>query len=456
MLYFFEMATSKEKTILTVTQLTRAIKDNLESDFRFVRISGEISNLKTPYSGHSYFTLKDSNAQIRGVLFKQQKRFVSLDLKDGQEVVCFGRVTVYEPRGDYQLILDSVELFGKGKLQREFEELKEKLSAKGYFDPEIKKEVPPYPKKIAVISSATGAALQDFLKIVRMRNAPLHIQIIPSLVQGKDAPADLVRAIKLAARQVDIDVIVLCRGGGSLEDLWAFNDEAVADAIHSCTIPIVTGIGHEIDFTITDFCADLRAPTPTAAAEALTADSASILAHVIGLNRRLFRSIQQRLAKEETRLNHSLKLLGSFSSHLERGEHRLKMSTSYLISAMGEKLTLLEARLQMSTARLQAQAPVAKIRLQESHVSNLKRRLSAAIEATLARKRMELGAQAALLNSVSPLATLARGYSIVRKQDYKGRPSKVITDSGSVSKGDAISVLLHKGEMDCVVVSTEK
>jgi exodeoxyribonuclease VII large subunit len=177
------MTSIKDQRILSVSQLTRAIKNNLENEYRFVRISGEISNLKTPYSGHSYFTLKDSSAQIRAVLFKQQKRFVSLDMKDGQEVVCFGRVTVYEPRGDYQLILDSVELFGQGKLQLEFEALKAKLESKGYFDQSIKKQIPSFPKKIIVISSATGAALQDFLKIVKLRSSPMHILIIPALMQ---------------------------------------------------------------------------------------------------------------------------------------------------------------------------------------------------------------------------------------------------------------------------------
>ena len=198
------MNTSKDQAILTVTQLTRAIKNNLENEYRFVRISGEISNLKTPYSGHSYFTLKDSNAQIRGVLFKQQKRFVRLDLRDGADVVCFGRVTVYEPRGDYQLIVDSIEQFGKGKLQKEFEALKEKLAAKGYFENDIKKVLPEFAKNIVVISSATGAALQDFLKIVKLRKSPLQIKILPALMQGKDAPGQICSAIKRADTLPDV------------------------------------------------------------------------------------------------------------------------------------------------------------------------------------------------------------------------------------------------------------
>lgn len=450
------MTTAKSQTILTVSQLTRAIKNNLENEYRFVRISGEISNLKTPYSGHSYFTLKDSGAQIRGVLFKQQKRFVSTDLKDGQEVVCFGRVTVYEPRGDYQLIIDSVELFGKGQLQREFEALKEKLSLKGYFDKAIKKEIPAFPKKIIVISSATGAALQDFLKIVRIRHSPLHIQIIPALMQGKDAPADIVKALSIAERQSDVDAIVLCRGGGSIEDLWAFNDEQVAGSIFKCQVPIVTGIGHEIDFTIADFCADFRAPTPTAAAETLTTDTGNVLSLLAGLRRRLGRTMELLLSSYDLRLKQNLKELSNFSSHLVQGEHRLALGKSYLIQAMDDKLTSLDSRLQMSSARLEAQAPLAKIELQQSLLSHLKKQLLGSMQAIINSNHAKLGSQAALLNSVSPLATLARGYSVVRKQNREGKPTTVITDSTSVSTGDAVSVLLHKGEIDCVVVGEEK
>lgn len=450
------MTSSKDQRILSVSQLTRAIKNNLENEYRFVRISGEISNLKTPYSGHSYFTLKDSNAQIRGVLFKQQKRFASLDLKNGQEVVCFGRVTVYEPRGDYQLIIDSVELFGQGKLQLEFEALKEKLESKGYFDQTVKKLIPAFPKKIVVISSATGAALQDFLKIVKMRSSPMHILIVPALMQGKDAPADITKGISLAEKQSNIDAIVLCRGGGSIEDLWAFNDERVADAIYKCTIPIITGIGHEIDFTIADFCSDYRAPTPTAAAEKLTSDSGDVLTQITSFRRRLVRSLQQLIASHDIQLKHSLKSLSGFSTTLNEGDHRLTMSKSYLIQAFGDRLSHLESRLQMSIARLESQAPLSKIELQQNLLTHLKKELIGNMQRAINRQEIRLGSQAALLNSVSPLATLARGYSVVRVQNYEGKPTKVVTDSSTVKKGDAVSVLLHKGEIDCVVVSTAK
>ncbi|MBU1566683.1 MAG: exodeoxyribonuclease VII large subunit, partial [Proteobacteria bacterium] len=218
------MNTINKESILTVSQLTAAIKDILETEYRFVKICGEISNLKTPFSGHSYFTLKDSGAQIRAVLFKQQKRFVELNVQDGQQVVVFGRISLYEPRGEYQIVADSIELYGIGKLLKEFEQLKRKLADKGYFAVEFKKPLPPYPGKIIIISSPTGAAIQDFLKIVKNRMSPVHIQILPVKVQGKTAAAEIAKAIGIAQKIADADVIVLCRGGGSIEDLWAFNE----------------------------------------------------------------------------------------------------------------------------------------------------------------------------------------------------------------------------------------
>lgn len=450
------MITTKEQNILTVTQLTRAIKTNLENEYRFVRISGEISNLKTPYSGHSYFTLKDDNAQLRAVLFKQQKRFVALRMEDGQQVVCFGRITVYEPRGDYQLIVDSVELYGKGRLQQEFEALKQKLSARGYFDQSIKKELPPFARKIAVVTSPTGAALQDFLKIVKTRHSPLQIIIVPTLVQGKEAPPAIAAAIKRAQSIAGIEAIVLCRGGGSLEDLWAFNDEAVADSIYHCKIPLLTGIGHEVDFTIADFCADLRAATPTAAAEILTSDTAELLQGIASLKNRLRRSMLSKLSVADRELRHSTKLLGTFRSNLAAGEHRLTMSKSYLIQAMADYLQNLSSKLQIRQAKLAGHAPLAKIDLQEKHLNYLKRELISHIKQKLQRCEAELGSKAALLNSVSPLATLGRGYSIVRKKKEDGKPGTVITDSGQVAPGDKVNVLLHQGDMDCIVESTGK
>ncbi len=445
------MKRTEAEPILTVSQLTRSIKSILENEYRFVRISGEISNLKTPFSGHSYFTLKDSSSQIRGVLFKQQKRFVELTLKDGQEVVCFGRVTVYEPRGEYQLVIDSVELFGTGRLQAEFERLKGKLSNRGYFSASIKKTLPAYPGRIVIISSPTGAAIHDFLKITRNRQSPLHIQILPVRVQGTEAAGEIARAIQMANSINNVDVIVLCRGGGSLEDLWAFNEEKVADAIHLSEIPVVTGIGHEIDFTIADFCADYRCPTPTGVAEKIVPDSLTLLHHIKTLQNSQRNRVQRKITFLDRQLKNSLRVLGNMKNIFDNAEYRLQLSKSYLFQAITRNISGRDNQLQSHIRRLQSQPPTTRIDFKEKHIQMLTGQLHNHIKRILERKQAAFVKQAALLNSVSPLATLERGYSVVRKFDVDKKSYRVISRSGDTKVGDELNIMLHKGQLDCVV-----
>ncbi|HBT97123.1 MAG TPA: exodeoxyribonuclease VII large subunit, partial [Desulfobulbaceae bacterium] len=258
--------------IQTVSQLTAALKFLVERQYSFIAVRGEISNLRLPASGHQYFTLKDAGAQLRAVLLKPQARYLAAPLRDGGQVICRGRVTVYEPRGDYQLLVDSVEADGEGELRLKFDTLKAKLTAEGLFAEERKRPLPAFPEKIVIITSATGAALHDFLTIWRRRRSNVHVVIYPSAVQGKNAALELATALERVNSEIGGDIIVLCRGGGSLEDLSAFNEEILARAIVRSQIPVVTGVGHEIDFTIADFCADWRAPTPTGAAERSIAD----------------------------------------------------------------------------------------------------------------------------------------------------------------------------------------
>ncbi|RPH38632.1 MAG: exodeoxyribonuclease VII large subunit, partial [Desulfobulbaceae bacterium] len=267
------MSPEFNQEILTVSQATQSIKYLLEDSFRFIHVRGEISNLKIPYSGHQYFILKDSSAQLRAVLFKTQERYLSRPLADGQQVLCHGRISVYEQRGEYQLIIDIVENLGSGELQIKFEKLKKKLADEGLFAGSRKKPLPPFPEKIILLTSPSGAAVHDFLTVWHNRRSSVAIQILPVRVQGKGAGEEIAAALDLANNKLTADMIVLCRGGGSIEDLWAFNEECVARAIARSAIPVVTGIGHEIDFTIADFCADLRAPTPTGAAERIIPDT---------------------------------------------------------------------------------------------------------------------------------------------------------------------------------------
>jgi exodeoxyribonuclease VII large subunit len=445
----------KSEAILTVSELTQSIKRILETEYRFIRLTGEISNLKTPFSGHSYFTLKDSGAQIRAVFFKQQQKFSSLTLQDGQQVVAFGRISVYEPRGEYQIIVDSVELYGIGRLQRQFEELKKKLAEQGYFAAELKKPLPAFPTKIVVISSPTGAAIQDFLKIVKIRKSPVHIQILPVKVQGKDAATEIAGAIRTAQNLPGADVIVLCRGGGSIEDLWAFNEEIVAEAIHRSTLPVVTGIGHEIDFTIADFCADFRCPTPTGAAERLIPDSDSLLRHIGTLKNSLVLRFQRKLTLLEQQVYHRARMLGEMKNVLKNIEFRLQLSTSYLSQAMTRSVTEKEQHLRSLLGRLQLQKPSSRIELYGQQLNMLMAQLNNHIQRIVERKEAALAEQATLLNSVSPLATLGRGYAIVRRKHLEDGSYLVVSRADDADLGEELNILFHEGQLWCVVTDKE-
>ncbi len=447
------MNTLDTQEILTVSQLTQAIKNILETEYRWVRICGEISNLKTPFSGHSYFTLKDAGAQIRAVLFKQQKKFLDLALQDGQQVILFGRISVYEPRGEYQLVVDSVQLYGLGRLLQEFERQKRKLADKGYFAAELKKPLPSFPTKIVVITSPTGAAIQDFLKIVRTRKSPVHIQILPVKVQGRDAAAEIARAIEIAQGLAGVEIVVLCRGGGSIEDLWAFNEEIVAEAIHRSTIPVVTGIGHEVDYTIADFCADFRCPTPTGAAEKLVPDTAILRRHLQSLQVSLQLRMQRKIAFLDQQVYHHAKMLGDMENVFKNVKFRLQLSKSYLVQAISGNLLAKEQRLQNLVRRLHQEIPSARIALQEQHIHLLATQLNNHMQRTLEKKRAALTEQATLLNGMSPLATLARGYAIVRKKNPEDGSYRIVARARDATVGEELQVLLHEGQLQCLVTA---
>ncbi len=450
-IFQIKMHSLSQQTILTVSQLTKNIKTTLEGRYRFVKVRGEISNMRTPSSGHSYFTLKDNNSQIRAVLFKQQKRFITTDLRDGQQVICFGRVTVYEPRGDYQLILDSIEPEGKGQLQQKFEDLKKELHAKGYFDSEIKKNLPFFPKKIAVITSPTGAAIQDFLKIVRNRQAAVTIQIFPVRVQGNLAAGEIAHALNTLNRQNVHDLILLCRGGGSIEDLWAFNEVAVAEAVYASKIPVVSAVGHEIDFTIADFCADHRSPTPTAAAEELLPDTVFLRQRIDELSRKLELIIKNITRFSEQKLTHNIRLLGKVNTVLKETEFRLSLAESSLFGGIERHIISRKQRLSRATDIFYSLSPQRKINDQQRHLAHLKKMLQIFISRIVDQKETAFQSNAAILHSVSPLATLERGYSIAKKITAGGKAEKIITDSAHVTPGDDIQILLHRGQITCEV-----
>lgn len=440
--------------VLSVSEITSSIKDLIEGKFRFVTVKGEVSNLKTPYSGHSYFTLKDATAQIRAVLFKNQKRFLTTTLEDGTEIICHGRVSLYEPRGEYQLIIDSVENEGQGALQQQFEKTKTELQQKGYFEPSRKKPLPYLPHKVILISSATGAALKDFLQVVQRRSHNCLFQIIPVRVQGKLAAPEIAQALKRANAIDGVDAIVICRGGGSIEDLWAFNEKIVADAIFNSTIPVISGVGHEIDFTIADFCADLRAATPTAAAEQLLPDSQALSEKIASHQSRQQNCIENSLLEATGRVQRARKGLRKTEDIIERSALQLQLTSSYLKQAIVDRLNKEKYRLSSLRTQLHAEAPREKMIFQKRQVENVHLRLLRAMEHRISEKEAAFGKEVALLHSVSPLATLSRGYSVTRtyKNDKTGA---VISSNNKVEIGDKVHILLHDGSLQCEVLGKD-
>ncbi|MBM9520649.1 exodeoxyribonuclease VII large subunit [Desulforhopalus vacuolatus] len=448
------MSSTSSDTILTVGQFTSNLKEILESLFRFVHISGEISNLRTPLSGHSYFTLKDSEAQLQAVLFKRQKRFVDLQLEDGQKVICFGRISVYEPRGNYQLIVDSIEVNGSGQLQQDFEKLKKKLLSRGYFDDARKLKIPVAPQRIAVISSPAGAAFIDFLKTIRLRGTSAHIELLPVPVQGNEAAGKIAAAINTLNTLNRHDIIVLIRGGGSLEDLWAFNEEVVADAIFNTRLPVVTGIGHEIDFTIADFCADWRCSTPTAAAELLTPDRRHNKERLRTCKVRLCNRITEQLNTARQNLKLQTRDLHRFTYTVDECSHRLEMSHALLTQAIDTVIGEREDRHVELYHRLMLSAPLNRIEKKRNNLDWALGKIFTTMNQQLASREKNIAGTAALLHGVSPLATLLRGYSITRTIPKKGE-KEIVRNSASVQCGEQIEVLLHEGRLECEVKKIE-
>ncbi len=443
--------------ILTVSQISHSIRNLLEGEFRFVRVSGEISNLSRPYSGHSYFTLKDEGAQLRAVLFKGQQRFLAKDIGDGQQVVCHGRISVYEPRGDYQLIVDTIDFHGAGLLQLQFEELKKRLAAEGLFNEERKKAIPPFPRRITLITSPSGAAVHDFLKIWRNRGWGATIQIFPVRVQGAGAAEEIAGAItrinriKITNTELRPDIIVLCRGGGSLEDLWAFNEECVARAIAGSTLPIVTAIGHEVDFTIADFCADLRAPTPTGAAEQIVPDNARVQRQILLCKRQLATLLLKKINDYSRQVYQNRRLLGDLGMTLSHLTLRIDHSLSRLTHSLERLFQQQTLCLERILSRLERQSPVTRVAIQTERLRHATEKLYQQIQVLLQQKSAAFSAQAALLDTVSPLATLARGYAIVRRKKSEKKQEEIISRSGQVHPGEQIEIVLHDGRLECEV-----
>lgn len=437
--------------IFTVSEINASIRGILESRFPFISIAGEISNLRRPVSGHLYFTLKDENAQIKAVLFKMQQRYLTEKPADGRQVICRGRISVYEPRGEYQLIVDAMDFHGAGLLQLEYEKLKKKLADEGLFDREKKKVLPEYPGHITVVTSPQGAAVHDFIRVAGARYPLAAISIYPVTVQGSRASAEIADALEDINNSVPTDIIVLCRGGGSIEDLWAFNEEKVARAIVVSDIPVVSAVGHETDFTIADLAADLRAPTPSSAAELVFPDKESLKKQVNTLQGRLRRLLTANLDTFEEKLilqRHKLASLNKYiDSMLMKLDHlavRIEKATLAVMSGY-------QAKLDNAARLLQTNNPLYQLRFRQQEMQGLHRRLIMAAKRNIDDARDELSRLAGVLDAVSPLATLARGYSIVRRPSPK---QEIISDYRDVAVQDRVEVTLHKGFIACTIEKT--
>jgi exodeoxyribonuclease VII large subunit len=442
-----------ERRILTVTEINQLIKGTLEGQFGEVWVQGEISNLRIPASGHVYFTLKDAQCQLRTVCFKPQIRMLKFKLEDGLAVLVRGHLTVYEPRGDYQLIADTMEPQGLGSLQLAFEQLKARLQKEGLFDPERKRKLPLLPRKIAVVTSSTGAAIRDILRVLHRRNRSLHVLIYPVKVQGTGAAQEIAAGIRYLNTFEDIDVIITGRGGGSIEDLWAFNEEPVARAIFQSRIPVISAVGHEIDFTIADMVADLRAPTPSAAAEMVSGVRAELQQRIDAANLRLQRAVSRSLADGRQRLqllsgSRAFKLV---ESRIQQAQQRVDDLGSRAAAALKTLVAQRRSRHAQMGQRLEKVNPLQVLQRRRAQLTLAWTRLRHAILHVLEPGRTRLQGAAGKLDALSPLAILARGYAIC--QDARGH---IVTDASRVAAGDPVSVRLSQGSLDCRVSAIRK
>ena len=444
------------RTILSVTDLNSEVNLMLNRGFSLLWVEGEISNLSQPSSGHIYFSLKDNKAQIRCAMFRNRNMKLNIQPKNGMKVLVRGRVGLYEPRGDYQLIAEHMEDAGVGELQRQFEALKQKLSDSGLFDDSHKKAFPEYPSRIAVITSPTGAALQDILNVLKRRSPQTPVLVYPVAVQGASAKTQIEVAIRKADSNKKCDVIILARGGGSLEDLWSFNEENVAKAIYHAETPIICGVGHEIDFTIADFAADLRAPTPSAAAELITENKDHLLTDItqtqLWLKQTINSNIQQKQQKldwlsSRLQLQKPSNKIQQQSQHLDDIEARLKKQITLFINERQIRLTHLKDR-------VQSHQPFKKIQDNRQRLAHVETRLLQSINQHWQNKQSQFLLQMAKLDSISPLNTLKRGYAIAYKNDNGQATGKfLVTSINNIDIDQQLVIQLKDGEVNTKVLS---
>jgi exodeoxyribonuclease VII large subunit len=429
---------------ISVSQLNRKARTLLEQGIARLWVEGEISNLSRPGSGHIYFSLKDETAQVSAAWFRQRQRGPAIGFKNGDKVLAYGRVSIYEARGNYQLIVEQLEPAGEGVLKQRYEALKKKLLAEGLFEEDRKQALPTLPERIGVITSPSGAAVRDIVSILGRRFPAVPVVIYPAAVQGDAAPGELSAALQTAIRRDECDVLIIGRGGGSLEDLWAFNDEALARAVADCPIPIVSAVGHEVDFTICDFVADVRAPTPSGAAEIVVPNQREWLQRISTLALRIGRIGERAVEDRAQELDWLGKRLvaSSPAATLRRQHDSLRENRARLAAAMRRRILELQNDSQALRGEVMQLSPALAVQRSIGRLAEMRQRLAAGSNEALSDVTHRLALLGRALHSVSPLATLDRGYAIVK--DAQG---KVLTEAAGTKSGDEIRAQLSKGEL---------
>lgn len=443
---------ASQRDVYTVSRLNSEVRAVLEGSFPLLWVEGEVSNLAMPRSGHLYFSLKDGHAQVRCALFRNKRVLLRQQPANGEQFLVRARISFFEPRGDFQLIVEHMEPAGAGSAQRAFEALKAKLQKEGLFDTERKQALPAFPRHLGVITSPSGAAVRDVLKVLRRRAPHLRVTIYPSLVQGEGAAEELHQTLELALARAECDVLLLTRGGGSIEDLAAFNDESLARTIAAAGIPIVSAVGHEIDFTISDFVADRRAPTPSAAAELISPDAGALLLGLTRQTRRLEAGMQRRVRAEREQLSRlGVRLRrASPANRLRQQQQRLDTADLRLNRAMNARLRERRERLVALRRQLRGYSPARRLAMLRQRLASLPERLLLAWQTQQRARRQRLAATVRELNAVSPLATLERGYAVLRRTETKAQP--IVRSVNDVHAEDRLKALLADGRLELAVL----
>ena len=438
--------------IISVSEINKRAKSILEENFPFVWIQGEVSNFFSAASGHWYFSLKDESSEIRCAMFTNKNHHITFEPKDGDHLVLNGTLSIFEGRGQYQIIVEHIELAGEGALLKAFEELKKKLQLEGLFDDSIKRQLPAYPKNIAVVTSPDGAVIQDIINVLDRRSPFLDLTVVPTLVQGEMAAPLICDALNKVGKLKKVDVVILARGGGSIEDLWAFNNEEVARAIVNCPIPIISAVGHETDFTISDFVSDLRAPTPSVAAEIISQPYSELIETLEGYQNYISRSVISQIDLQRTQITNLIKRIRHPGDKLREISQKLDYLETALIQNINQEISFKKNGLNLKDLSLQQNSPQNKVKEAKVYLQNASKDLLKALKLEIERKSTVLAEIVATLQAVSPLSVLSRGYSIISTEP----DGKILSSSNQVEIGQTISAILSKGSIKAEIKSKDE